>query len=255
MCLARSRSPITLDLTAAEFYRRLAASEKLPTNRDSTVRDFREVYNQVLAQSPGEPILSIHVSEALAITIGMARQAAALLPTATIRILNSKSVSLGQGLIVYEAARMARDGKSVAEILVRLSALRDQLKLYFMVDTLEYLAKGGRVGSTERLFGTLLGVKPVLTMRDGSVQPHSQHRTRVRGIAALRDLAVSAAAGQHGLVLGVAHAVCEGDANELAEELKRKLNPDRVIVTEIGPAVGTHTGPGALAVGLYGAER
>jgi DegV family protein with EDD domain len=238
--------------SAAEFYRRLAAADQLPTTRDSTIRDFRELYTGVLARWPDSQILSIHVSEVLATTITMARQAAALLPMATIRIFDSKSVSLGQGLLVYEAARLVRDGRSMTETLERLGRVRDRVKVYFLVDTLDYLAKGGRVGSASRVMGTLLNVKPVLEMRDGSVEPHSQHRTRARGIAALHDLAISAAAGQRGLVLGVAHAVAEDDANQLAEDLKKRLKPDEVIVTEIGPAVGTHAGPGALAVGLYG---
>ena len=243
------------DLPAAEFYRRLTAAKTLPTNRDSTAQDFKNAYRRALDESPGASILSLHVSEALAVTIGMARLAAASFPLVDIRVFDTRSVTLGQGLMVYEAARMARDGADMDAIMRRLEDMRSRMRLYLTVDTLEYLSRGGRVGRAARVMGGLLNVKPILTIRGGMVQSHSQQRSRARAIAALRDLALEGCAGADDLRLGIMHAVCEADARRLADELQGKLQPETLLIAEIGAAVGVHTGPGALGVCWYAPEE
>lgn len=239
------------NLKAEEFYRRLAASSQLPVTRDSGVNYFKSFYEQILSQTPGATILSVHVAESLATTITAARQAAALLPAARILLFDTRSVSFGEGLIVWEAARMARDNAPVADILARLRDMRDKVELYLVVDTLTYLAKGGRVGPAARLAGGLLDVKPILTIKDGQVQSYTQYRTRARALAELEQIALAKCSGKSGLRMGVMHAVCEADARQLADSLQRRLSPEALAITEIGPAVGSHTGPGAIGIVWY----
>jgi len=236
------------DLTNADFYRRLTASKTLPVGHDPGILIFKREYGRILAESPGASIVSVHVSEALGTAITAARQAAALQPTVTIRLFDTRSVSFGEGLLVWEAARLARAGKTVDEIIQRLTYLRDRTRLYVAVDTLEYLSKGGRVGPAARFVGGLLDVKPILTLKDGLVQPHSQHRTRSRALSELKQLVVAECKGAKGLRMGVMHAMCPDDARQLADELRRELQPEELALAEIGPAVGLNTGPGALGV-------
>lgn len=238
-------------ISAEQFYARLASSHELPLARDPGVKDFKDVYTQVLAESPGATILSIHVAEALATTITAARQAATLFPMARIVLFDTESVSFGQGLMVWEAARMARDGEGIDLVLARLRDMREHLEMYFIVDTLDYLARGGRIGPVAHFAGGLLDMKPILTVRRGVVQSHARYRTWERARDELVQLAVSKCSGRHGVRLGVMHAMRLSGAQEMAEDLKRKLNPEVLAVAEIGPAVGRHTGPGALAVCWY----
>ncbi len=238
-------------ISAEEFFRRLAQSKKLPVSRDSGVKDFTDIYRRLLIETPGASILSIHLSESLATTINSARQAAALLPNASIRLFNTQNVALGEGLMVWEAARMAKDGASIDDILKRLLVMRERVEHLFMVDTLVYLEKGGRVGPVARLAGDLLNLKPILTVKDGLVQSHSRFVTRGRALSELKQYVLAKCEGSKGLRIGIMHAVCPDDARELADEFRKKLNPETLAVTELGPILGTNTGPGALAVAWY----
>ncbi len=239
------------DLKIDDFYRRLIASKTPPVGRDPNVLDFKKEYTRLLGEQPDTTILSIHVSEALGTAISAARQAAALLPMANIRLFDSRNVSLGQGLMVWEAARMAKAGARVEEILQRLAMMRERTELFVLVDTLEYLAKGGRVGPVARLVGGLLNVKPILTLKDGLVQSHSQYRTRARGMAELKQFALAKCEGVDGLRMGIMHALCEDDARQLADEFQKKLQPELLTISDIGPAVGANTGPGAIGVAWF----
>lgn len=239
------------DLTPSRFYELLAESKDLPIQRDSDMRDFRDIYNKVLKDEPNASILSLHVSDALAGTISSARSAAAALPMADIRLLTTRSASVGQGLIVLEAARMAKEGASLQLIMNRVSDMGNKMQMYFVVDTLEYLAKGGRVGATRRFVGSLLNVKPILTLKEGMVQPYDQQRSRGRAIKALKDLVLSELKGKQGVRFGLAHAVCEQEARELFNELTRAIKPEHSLFTEVGPSVGTHVGPGTIAACWY----
>lgn len=242
-------------ISVEQFYTRLAASKELPLARDPGIKDFKDVYARMLAESPGATIISIHVAESLATTITAARQAAALFPMARIVLFDTTSVSFGQGLMVWEAARMARDGATVDAILARLKDMRDRMEMFFLVETLEYLARGGRIGPVARFAGGLLDMKPILTMEKGVVQSHARYRSLERGQTELKQLALTRCQGKTGIHLGVMHAMRADAAKELAAELEKKLKPAVVGIAEIGPAVGRHTGPGTLAVCWYAPEE
>ncbi len=134
-----------VDITPAQFYQRLAASAQLPVTTQPSVDDFEQFYRRLLEENPGATILSLHLSRLFSGIIASAEQAAARLPQADIRIFDTRSVSLGQGLMAREAAAMAEAGASIETILQRLEAMRDGMQFYAAMDTLDYLAKGGRI--------------------------------------------------------------------------------------------------------------
>lgn len=240
-----------VDITPTEFYQRLAASAQLPSTAQPSVDDFEQFYRRLLEENLGATILSLHISRLLSGTIASAEQAAARLSQADIRIFDTYCLSLGQGLMVREAAAMAEAGAGAEAILQRLEAMREGMQFYAVMDTLDYMAKGGRIGRAARLLGTLLDMKPMITIRNGAVDAHSRQRSRARALEALRALPLEAAQGKSGLHLAVMHAACEEEARALAEDLRTRLRPQVFLFGEIGPAMGTYTGPGTIAVAWY----
>lgn len=240
------------DISIPEFYRRQAASRELPKTSAPSVGEFVTVFEDILGEEPDATILCIHPSAEVSGTIRSARPAAAQLaeayPAADIRIFDTRSVSLGTGIPVLEAARMARAGRSAGEIMARLEYIRDNMNIYFVVGSLDYLVRGGRIGRASHLVGTLLDIKPILRLEDGMVESFAKARTRKRALADLRAIAVEGAQGKSGLHLGVAHAVCEDEAREMADSLCEVLNPTEFLFCELGPSIGVHAGPQSLAV-------
>jgi DegV family protein with EDD domain len=174
-----------------------------------------------------------------------------MFPDADIRIIDTRSVALGLGLMVCEAARMVRDGAGIDDVLACLDDMREGMNILFIVDTLEYLHKGGRIGRAAHLIGSMLDLKPVLAMRDGVVESHARYRTRRRSLGGLRDLVLESARGKSGLQLAIIHAVCEEEARQLADELREELKPDVFMFGENGPSIGVHAGPGTIGVCWY----
>ncbi|HOA24102.1 MAG: DegV family protein [Aggregatilineales bacterium] len=241
------------DIGTEEFYRRQAAASELPKTSAPSVGDFLVVFEEILSEHPDATVLCIHPSAEVSGTIRSARPAAAQIkekyPQADIRIFDTRSVSLGLGLAVLEAARMVEQGATADDVLKRLAFMRDNMQVYFVVGTLEYLAKGGRIGRASHLVGSLLDIKPILTLVDGTVESYAKARTRKRAIAMLRDMALEGAKGKPGVRLGVAHALCEDEARELADLLCAELSPEVFLFSDVGPSIGVHAGPHTLAVG------
>lgn len=237
-----------VDISDAESYARMAAAPELPKTSQPPASEFLSIYERMLAEDPRATILSIHISSLLSGTVNSARQAAAMYPDADIRIFDTRSASFGQSLMVRHAADMARRGASVDAILERLSQMRDDMRVFFVLETLEYLARGGRIGRAAHLLGTLLDLKPILTVTEGIIDAHSRHRTRRRALAALRALVMEDARPGPNLHMGVIHAVSEEPARQLHDELVASLSPGVMLFGELGPGLGVHTGPGALGV-------
>jgi len=240
-----------LDLSGDEFYRRLASSSKLPTTSSPSVGDFQQTYQSLLAEDLKTTILSIHIASTLSGTISSAQQAADLLPGANIYIFDTLSGSLAEGLMVLEAARMASEGAAIDAILARLSAMREGMQLLLTPSTLDYIAKGGRIGRAAHLVGTMLDIKPILRLKDGVVEPCGRHRTHKRAVAALRDLAIKEAGGNPGLHLAVGHGWDKEAYQWLADELRTALKPKVFLSGSIAAAFGTHLGPGIVGAGWW----
>jgi DegV family protein with EDD domain len=203
---------------------------------------FAEAY-RVAAQG-ADAIVSIHISAKLSRTYNSAllgaEEAGLIVP---VQVLDSRTVSLALGLIVVAAARAAQSGANREEVVRIAEAATERTHLLFMLDTLEYLQRGGRIGKARAFLGTLIQVKPLLTLREGEIHPARQVRTRARAVDAL----VEWAQGQKAEAMGVVYSTLEADAQALAARL---TPPKELIMSQIGPVLGVHAGPGALGVAV-----
>jgi DegV family protein with EDD domain len=240
-----------IDLDGNEFFTRLASAPKLPTTSSPSVGDFLSAYRSLLADDPEATILSIHIASTLSGTVASAHQAVSQLTNANIHIFDTLSGSLAEGLMVQEAARMASEGASLDDILSQLSAMRAHMQMLITPSSLDYLAKGGRIGRAAHLVGTLLDIKPVLRLKGGVFEPIKQLRTHKRAVTALRDLAIEDAGGKSGLHLAIGHGQDKEAYQWLAEELQAILQPEILLCGGIGAAIGTHLGPGVTGTAWW----
>jgi DegV family protein with EDD domain len=158
---------------------------------------------------------------------------------------------MGEGLIAVAAARAAAAGKSIDEIVAIAENTRDHTNLLFVVDTLEYLHKGGRIGGAKKLLGTALNIKPILHFEDGTIQPLSQTRTKKKGIEELLSIAEERLGSKPMAEAAVVHVDCLEEGRALVEKVKERFNPPLIHLSDVSPVVGTHVGPGALGLAFF----
>jgi DegV family protein with EDD domain len=239
-----------VEIQPDEFYRRLATAASVPTTSQPTPARFAETYTRLLEQH--DAVVSIHISARLSGTFASAEQAAAELGAADrIHLVDSALVSMPLGLLVLAAAKMAEDGAAAATIVEGVEKIRSGAHVYFGVKTLDNLARGGRIGRANALVGSILQVKPVLTIQDGEVTPLERVRTWDRALNRIVDLARAVDTGQ-GLCAIVGHAVDEDSAQRIAAALEPVA--DTLLLQPLGAVVGAHAGPGTVGVGCYPAE-
>ncbi|NDJ54837.1 MAG: DegV family protein [Chloroflexi bacterium] len=239
-----------LDITNAELHERLDP-EDLPTTSQPSVADFQRVYQRILEDDPKATILSIHIGVSFSGTLESAKAAAASLPEADIHLFDTRSLTLGQGLLVLKAAEMAKKGASLEAILKTLEDMRDNSSFLFAAETLIYLQAGGRIGRVARFLGTLLDMKPIIGLKDGAFEPIDRQRSFARAIRAIEEKTLAALEDRQGIELGVVHANNPVVAQQLADRLKSDLNPDRMIVFDVCPALVINAGPGTIGVIWY----
>jgi DegV family protein with EDD domain len=238
-----------------DFYERLRASEGGATTSQPSVGDFLAVYEPLLAD--GGEIVSIHISAGISGTCESARQARQELIDSgrggeRIFVLDSRSGCGGQGFLVLVAAREAARGAAGAETAATVERARDTLKMWFAIDTLEYLRRGGRIGSAQALLGSALQIKPILTLEE-EIRPIERVRTRRRAFERMVEFAHERkqAGATHWMVQ---HIHDPDTARRLVDECRQVFGSDPVLVSEIGPVIGAHIGPGLLGFGGLGAE-
>lgn len=241
-----------IDFTNREFYKMLAEAPKLPTTSQPSAGEFEEVYSELIAQ--GHDILSIHISGKLSGTIESARAAAGAFPDARIHVVDSLLTAFGLAAIVLEAARVASRGQDLDQIVQRVQRMVDGSAMLFVVDTLEYLEKGGRIGSARALLGTLLKIKPILKLEGGLVVPSTSVRTKRKAISLMLEQMREIIADRP-VLLAAAHAEVPDEMEELLDMVKERLTYSDIFISEIGPVVGTHAGPGALGVAMCPMEN
>lgn len=231
-----------------EFYRKLVDSKELPTTSQPSPVEFVDVYKRLL-ENPDAEILSIHLSSALSGTYQSAVLAKTLLDNnPRITVIDSKSASYGFGMLVVAAAELARQGANQQDIQDRINGMREGTRLYFLVDTLEYLYKGGRIGKASALFGSLLNIKPILTIDDeGEVTSVDKVRGHKKAVARIIAL-LKEDFEDRPIRLTVANGKAPEAAQELEAVVKENLNVADSLHTVIGPVIGTHVGPGVIAV-------
>ncbi len=233
-------------LSNADFFRKLASSPVHPSTSQPTPEDFLEVYRRI----PG-PIFSMHLASTLSGTFNSATQAVRLMGEegSRVRVWDSDSVTAGLGLLALAACEAAREGQDLDGIEARVRQVRQDLRLRFTVETLDNLAKGGRIGRAQALLGGLLKIRPILSFEDHSVVPLA----KAFGFEQALNRIVDMAAEDHRLKplrrIFVIHGAAPQAADRLEQKVREKIPGDfEILRTEIGAVIGTHVGPGAAGL-------
>lgn len=241
-----------VDITPTQFYEMLAKAPELPTTSQPSVGDFVEVYAPLGKEVEG--IVSIHLSDLLSGTIRSALAARELLSDVPIEIIDSRSVSLGLGLIVLAAARAAQAGNTFREVAEVARDLVPRMNVLFVVDTLKYLQMGGRIGRASALLGTALRIKPLLHLNEGEVHPLERVRSKNKATERMLEIMEQRLeAEKSGSVLhaAVVHAARPDEAETLRAKVLSRFEPTEFYLTDLTPALGIHAGPGTLGLGWY----
>lgn len=238
-------------LTPEEFYQRLEVAEQLPTTSQPSPMDFCDAYKQAIADG-AEEIISIHLSSALSGTYQSAVLAKGMLEEeedVKLTVIDSKSASYGIGVVAVAVARAALAGKKLAECIEVANYYIENQQIYFLVDTLEYLKRGGRVGKAAAVVGSLLNIKPILSInKEGEIYSVEKVRGKTKAFGRILELAKeNIPAGP--LSATVIHADTSDEATRWMEKLEEQSEYiiREKVITSIGPVVGTHTGPNTLA--------
>lgn len=235
-----------VDIHPNEFYPLLEkAGDNLPKTSTPTVNDFFQTYQSLLQE--GYEVLSIHISSGLSSTSAMAEKAASMLK-GKIQVFDSKSISLGIGLQVLSALEMIKKNLSLDTILEKLNETRRRTEVFFSLDTLHYLEKGGRIGKVSALLGTILHIKPVIRVVNGIYVPLDKARNQKQAIRKMVENMIKVLGERIPEHIGVAHGVAEDAAKELINLLEEKYEQKIDLLAETGPVIGVHTGPGTIGV-------
>lgn len=243
-----------IDISPNEFYERLKHAEVMPSTSQTTPATFKELYQELSEQN--YDIFSIHISEKLSGTIDSAIQAREMLELKNIEIFDSQASGMALGFQALAVARAANNGASLKECLKIAEKARDHTGILFAVKTLEFLRRGGRIGGAAALVGTMLKMKPILALRDGKIESVDKVRTMNKALDKVIDMLVTKVQDHHPIRISIQHANSYAEAELLLEKVKSRF-PDgkltETMISDVSPAIGTHTGPGLLGISyMYG---
>ena len=243
-----------IDITREEFWRRLPTADPLPSTSQATPGDFLSLFKQFTAA--GDEVIAVTLSAKLSGTYDSAISARNSLPgSAPIDVIDSRTISIGLGLVLQEAVSMVEDGASRDEIVARLVRMREKVHLIFALETLEYLQRGGRIGKAQAFVGTLLKFKPLLAIVDGEVHPVTRVRSRAKALEAAQETLLQRVPQRGFQVrLALTHAQAPDDAAEVNAKLAASFGTSEGFITDLGPVLGVHTGPGAIGVAAYAGD-
>ncbi|MFN8481943.1 MAG: DegV family protein [Anaerolineae bacterium] len=238
-----------VDMTNEEFYTRLATVDRLPTTSQPTVAEFFDVYQRIV--EAGDQVVSIHLSSKLSGTYNAAAQAAAEFLPGAVSVLDTNWISLPLTFQVRAAAEAAAQGAAVEDVVAAVQRLDPRLHLYFVLDTLENLRKGGRISGAKAMIGGLLHVKPILELKDGAIEPVESPRSKkasIRRLLELMDATIPAGAPLH---VAVIDARAPSEREEMERQIQERFNVVEILRAEVGSIIGTHTGTGAVGAGYF----
>lgn len=239
------------EMNPEDFYQRLKTSEVLPKTSQPTTMEFMSAYKKLVEEGCSQ-IISVHISEKLSGTIGSATAAKEMIKGAAIEIIDSKQASAALGMIVDALVRARNEGKSFNDLANLANSLSEKVKIFFVLDTLKYLHLGGRIGKAQALVGSLLSIKPVLTLDDGVVAPYKKIRGTARIMPELISSLKESISGKKPLRLGVAYSDDKKVADLLIKEIKKEnIEHVSLLEAQIGSVIGTYIGPGAVALFFY----
>lgn len=238
------------ELDTKTFLQMLRTSPVLPKTAAPAPALYRPIYERLLAE--GQSIVVLTPSAEISGTYRGAAVAAQDFPDADIHVVDTRTVAGGLAGLVYQALEWAQEGKSAIEIVAGIEEMAPRNRIIFMVDTLEFLHKGGRIGGAQALFGGILQVKPILTLKDGHIEALESQRTQRRAFARLRELVETQyPRGSKHAYLNIMHGDAAELANQLATDLQASLGVSDIPIYELPPAILTHAGPGPIAVSFF----
>lgn len=237
------------DLDTDIFLELLQSADTLPKTSAPPPELFREIYSQFNLSE--QTLICIHPSADLSGTIRSAQTAKLDFPEADIRILDTRLVASPLGSVVHQAALLAAEGKTASEICAQVHHLSSRCRIYFVVSTLEYLAKGGRIGGASALLGNALQIKPILTLKDGKVEQFAKERTFKRAVEHIKSLVCEEYPTDQAGYLSIMHAGNPDLAQALSSFFVEELDIDPPLISYLPPAIITHAGPGSIAVGFF----
>jgi len=237
-----------VEISADQFFARMASEKALPTTSQPAVGEVVQAFER-LSESH-DAIIGIFISEGLSGTANSAETAARMVG-GNITVIDSKMTAAGLGHLVLTACKMREEGASKEAIVDKLLAIREDLGAYFIVDSLEHLHRGGRVSGVSAMVGSLLQVKPILTVVEGKLDLHEKIRTRKKAIARVFELIRESKQGAGTLELNVVYTDNRDDAIAFHEQTKAEFPGAVVSICQVGPVIGTHVGPGFLGLIFY----
>jgi DegV family protein with EDD domain len=235
-----------IEITPGQFYDRLEKSTTLPSTSQPPVGEFKKIFSSLLES--GKDVLAILISAGVSGTVNSAIQAQSELDSSRIVVIDSKTAAMATGLHVLAAARKAAEGGTLEEVTQVAKKAQGHTDVVFVVDTLEFLHKGGRIGGAKRFLGTMLNIKPILEMSEGKIEAVEQVRTQKRALDRMAELIKEKAAGEEPLRMAVFHSNVPELALKLKDETQALFSPEEIYISELSPAIGTHVGPGTLAI-------
>ncbi|HLO18852.1 MAG TPA: DegV family protein [Anaerolineales bacterium] len=237
-----------VDIDAHEFFTRLKTTKVMPTTSQVSVVSFQDVFQDLV--SKGFDVLALLISSKLSGTVQSALQAKELMDSAgeKIHIVDSQSVAMALGFQVLAVARALEQGASLKEAIALAEKSLEYTGVFFAVDTLEFLHRGGRIGGAQRFIGTMLNMKPILAIQDGRVEGIERIRTKAKAHDRVLELTLEKVNHRSPVRLATLHANAAEDAQALLSRAEQALNPVESIFTEVSPTVGTHAGPGTVGL-------
>lgn len=237
-----------VDILPDEFYKRLSTAKVMPSTSQVSPMTLKIVFEKLLGE--GYDICGIFLSAKLSGTIQSATQAIEMLPQAKdkISIVDSDSTAMAMGFQVITAAKAAQAGANLKEITTLAETTREHTGVLFVVDTLEFLYRGGRIGGAQRLLGTALNFKPILELKEGRIESLEKVRTKSKAYSRVLELLVDRIGSQSNIHLATLHANAEEDARALLARAVDQLHPVETIFTSVSPVIGTHAGPGTVGL-------
>jgi len=240
-----------VDITPGEFYRRLRKAKQLPTTTTPSMGDFLALFWRLSQEA--KAILCIHAARELSATVETARKVAEMFEEVPVHVIDSRTAAMAQGFVVLEAARRAYQGGDLPSVLARAEEMIPRVNLIAMLDTLEYLYRGGRIGRAARLLGSVLNFKPILFLKDGVVDALERPRTRARAMQRLLEI-MAERVGKRPVHAAVMHADAAQEAERLRRKVAARFHCLELYLTEFTPVMGTHAGPGLVGLCFWAEE-
>ena len=244
----RERYRDGIDIKPEEFYQRLRQSKTLPTTSGAVQSEFLDIFESLRSKVDG--IVVFTVATELSAAYNSANIARVLVPDLPIKIVDSRMATIAMGFGVIAAAKKASTGGNMEEVTKAAKDIFSKVQFFFVLDTLDYLRRGGRVNLPAAVMANLLRVKPILTLNDGKVVPVARPRTRAKALEKLLDL-MSKGTTDSPLHIGIMHGDDLDGVAQLKQKITARYNYSELVITDFTPVMGAHTGPGLLGIAFY----